>query len=135
MKKLYFIIFSALLLLSIDIYGQNNIYLLGNLKGPKLKKRLKHFQKTIEKENNGESYTLLLLGDLRQKNNENEDTLIAFINRIQGEGANVIAVTGDRDWDKSKLYGMDTVTAMQNRFLSKIGNNILYLKRIALALI
>ncbi len=127
MKK--WVTFLLFLFLMISVSAQEELYLFGNLKGPKLSKRLKHFEATLDKEENKANFTLLLLGDLRQKNNENEDTLVSFIQRIQKRGAKVIAVTGDRDWDKSGLHGLDTVKALEHRFKTKIGHNIFFPKK------
>ena len=129
MKFQQIICLLLVLFLSSFSFGQNDVYLIGNLKGPKLKKRLKHFERTIEEDCKDSSFTLVLLGDLQQKNTENEDTLIAFIKRVQLKGASIIAVTGDRDWDKSQQYGLDSVTAMQSRFHTKIGHNIFIPKK------
>ncbi len=112
-------------LLFLNGYSQHSdIYLLGNLKGPKLEKRLRHFSQSIDQQSNGKEFTLLLLGDIRQKNLVKEDSLIAFLKRIEQQNGKIIAVTGDRDWDKSSAYGLDTVAALEKRFNAKLGHHI-----------
>lgn len=101
-----------------------DVYLLGNLKGPKLEKRLRHFAQSIDQQSNGKEFTLLLLGDIRQKNLIKEDSLIAFLKKIEEKNGRIIAVTGDRDWDKSSTYGLDTVAALEHRFNHKLGHHI-----------
>ncbi len=103
---------------------KSDIYLLGNLKGPKLEKRLRHLSQSIDKQRDGKEFTLLLLGDIRQKNLIKEDSLISFLKSIEQKNGQIIAVTGDRDWDKSSTYGLDTVAALESRFNTKLGHHI-----------
>ena len=111
-------------------YAQNaDVYLLGNLKGPKLEKRLRHLSLSIDQQSKGQEFTLLLLGDIRQKNLIKEDSLIAFLKRVEQKNGRIIAVTGDRDWDKSSTNGFDTVVALENRFRAKLGHNIFIPKK------
>lgn len=123
--KNYILSFLSILFLCNLIIAQNtDVYLLGNLKGPKLEKRLRHLSQSIEKQSNGNEFTLLLLGDLRQKNGIKEDSLIAFLKNIEQKNGRIVAVTGDRDWDKSRTYGLDTVAALEKRFNTKLGHHI-----------
>ncbi|MGB0887290.1 MAG: hypothetical protein ACPGSL_04135 [Vicingaceae bacterium] len=102
----------------------SDIYLLGNLKSPKLEKRLRQFSEALGKQNNGKEFTLLLLGDIRQKKLVKKDSLIAFLKRVEQKKGKIIAVTGDRDWDKSNTNGLDTVIALENRFNYKLAHKI-----------
>lgn len=125
MKVIQYIICLVFSVTSIFGLSQNSdIYLLGNLKGPKLEKRLRHFSQFIDKQNNGKEFTLLVLGDVRQKNLIKEDSLIFFLKKIERKNGQIIAVTGDRDWDKSNIYGLDTVSALESRFNDKLGHQI-----------
>lgn len=125
MKSTRYIVTVVLLMLQFSIFSQkNDVYLLGNLKGPKLEKRLRHLSLSIDQETKGNEFTLLLLGDLRQKNTVNETILLDFLKQVELKNGKIIAVTGDRDWDKSREYGLDTVAAMEERFLQSLGHSI-----------
>ena len=124
MKILYSFLFLCSVFLSTNSYGQDDIYLIGNLKGPKLEKRLRHLTQSIDQQSKGEKFTLLLLGDIRQKNLIKEDSLISFLKKIEQKNGEIIAVTGDRDWDKSSTHGLDTVAALEKRFNTKLGHHI-----------
>lgn len=127
MRKLFYLI-SFFLITNLS-FSQESIYLIGNMDGPELKKRLVQLETTIKNEDNSNSQTLLLLGDIKQENRLNEQLLINFIKGQKSSGVNVLSVTGDHDWDNSGYYGLDTVSALKDRFKSAIGNNIFIPKK------
>tara|TARA_B100000809_G_scaffold153591_1_gene150961 strand:- start:6778 stop:10383 length:3606 start_codon:yes stop_codon:yes gene_type:complete len=120
-----YILFLLTFLIILKGKAQNHdVYLIGNLKGPKMEKRLRHLSQSIKQQSNGKEFTLLLLGDIRQKNLIKEDSLISFLKKIEQKNGKIIAVTGDRDWDKSSNHGLDTVAALEHRFNTKLGHHI-----------
>ncbi|MDT8410868.1 MAG: hypothetical protein RQ875_00275 [Vicingaceae bacterium] len=128
-KLHHFLLSFVVLILSINlVIAQNNIYVLGNLNGTKLPERLTQFEGFLHQEQNGKPFTLLLLGDVRQDLPENTKILSDFLKKVKEKGAEIIAVTGDLDWDNSGYYGLDTVSSLQKSYKKLLGENIFFPK-------
>lgn len=126
MKHLLFVSFITITNL---IYCQESVYLIGNLDDSNLELRLQQFEKAVKKEENNQKYTLLILGDIKQQHKSNQNVLTSFIKKITSSGSQVLAVTGDHDWDNSGYHGLDSANALQKDFKTKIGTNIFIPKK------
>lgn len=121
-KLLILFVFSTIVFIT---NAQSNIYLLGNLDGSKLSERLAQLSATIKNEQKGNTFHLILLGDLKQTLPENENTLIAFIEETKKIGGKIIAVSGDKDWDNAGYYGLDSLTTFEKRIEKKLNSTLI----------
>lgn len=112
-------------LVTLTIHAQSNIYLLGNLDGDKLPQRLEQLSTTIVSEQKGKPFHLILLGDLKPTQPEKEAILLSFIDETKKIGGQIIAISGDKDWDNAGYYGLDSLTNFEKRIEKKLNSKLI----------
>ena len=106
-------------------FGQtNHVFLLGNLNGPKLEKRLQHLSESLNALSSNEAFTLILLGDIKQNDTQKKNALFNFLHQVEKMNGKILAVAGDGDWDNSGEFGLDSVADLTKKFKKEFDHKV-----------